>query len=184
MIACQKNDEILYSVHELLFGVRRSIRYHNHRKRFFDRLHKLSTALSALSGSATIVSVLAKAGPNLTITFAAAVAIFSIIDIVIGTTQAFRLHDDLSRQFTLLEKDIISTINPNDDALAKWIAQRLDIEANEPTAMRVIDSICHNELIRALGYDLSELVEIKWYQRLFSQIIDIRQYSIKKKIEC
>lgn len=166
-------------IHDLLFGVRRSIRYHHRRKRFFDRIHKISTILSALSGSATIAAVLAKAGPNWIITFAALVAVFSVIDLVVGTAQAARLYDDLGKRFINLEKLIISKAEFTQQDLADFTAQRLDIEADEPPPLKVLDSICHNELLRAMGYDRSKFLKISWYQRLFSQIIDVREYNIQ-----
>lgn len=165
----------------LLFGVRRSIRYHNRRRHFFDRIHKFSTFLSALSGTATLASVLAKAGPAWTLSFALAVAVFSVIDLVVGTAQAARLHNDLSNRFFGLEKSIISIKDPNNQDIAILQTQRLDIEADEPPPLKVLDSMCHNELLRAMGYDKSEFVKIKWYQRLFSQLIDLREHTVIKE---
>lgn len=165
---------------DLLFGVRRSIRYHNRRRRFFDRFHKFSTFLSAFFGTATIASVLAKAGPTWTIPFALAVAVFSVIDLVVGTAQAARLHNDLSKRFFELEKAIISLKDPKAEDIAKLTTQRLDIEADEPPPLKVLDSMCHNELLRAMDYDKSYFFNIKWYQRLFSQLFDLREHIITK----
>lgn len=44
--------------YSLLFGVRRSIRYHMQRVRFFDGLNTCATALSLLFGSAMILAIL------------------------------------------------------------------------------------------------------------------------------
>ena len=148
---------------------------------FFDRFHKTSTFLSALRGTATLASVLAKAGPVWTLTFAAAVAVFSVIDLVVGTAPLARLHNDLAKRFIELEKDIIRSKDATDVSVSVFTAQRLDIEADEPPPLKVLDSICHNELLRAMGYDKTEFVEIKWYQRLFSQFIDIREHKIQSK---
>ena len=148
---------------------------------FFDRFHKTSTFLSALSGTATLASVLARAGPEWTLTFAAAVAVFSVIDLVVGTAPLARLHNDLAKRFIELEKDIIRSKDATDVSVSVFTAQRLDIEADEPPPLKVLDSICHNELLRAMGYDKTEFVEIKWYQRLFSQFIDIREHKIQSK---
>ncbi len=168
-------------VRDLLFGVRRSIRYHNRRRLFFDHIHKFSTFLSALAGTATVAAVLAKAGPAWTIPFALAVAVFSVLDLVIGTAQAARLHNDLARRFFDLEKSIITFKSPTEEDIANFTVQRLDIEADEPPPLKVLDSVCHNELLRAMGYNKSEYVHIKWYQRLFSQLLDIREHTISKQ---
>lgn len=163
----------------LLFGVRRSIRYHNRRRAFYDRVHKVSTFLSALSGTATLASVLAKAGPGWTLSFAAAVAIFSVLDLVVGTAQAARNHNDLAKRFFDLEKAIVTSIDSTEKAFLEFTGRRLDIEADEPPPLKVLDSICHNELLRAMGYEESRFVKIKWYQRLLSQFIDIHEHTVK-----
>lgn len=108
-------------------------------------------------------------------------AVFSVIDLVVETARLARLHNDLAKKFFELEKEIINSEDSNDNTLSKFTTHRLDIEANEPPPLKVLDSICHNELLRAMGYDKSEFVKIKWYQRLFSQFIDIREYKIHSK---
>ena len=45
---------------DMLFGVRRSIRYHQRRRAFFDRLDQFSNMLSVIFGSAAIYGVLEK----------------------------------------------------------------------------------------------------------------------------
>ena len=55
---------------------------------------------------------------------------------------------------------------------------RLDIEIEEPPPLRILDLICHNELCRAMGYDESHQVKIKWYQRILCQIVDLGEYSV------
>jgi len=179
--ASQTRNEQEDEKFNLLFGVRRSIRYHNRRERFFDRLHKVTTFLSALSGTATIAAVFAKAGPPWTIGFAALVAIFSVMDLVVGTSAAARRHNDLARRFFALEKQIISLKTLTDDDLIAFKTARLDIEAEEPPPLKVLDVVCHNELLRAMGYDRTEFIPIKWYQRLFCQFFDIREHAIPNK---
>jgi hypothetical protein len=167
--------------HGLLFGIRRSIRYHSRRRRFFDKVNKFSTFLTALGGTATIASVLAEMGRLWTLTFATSVAVFSAVDLVVGTAQAARLHDDLSRDFINLEKEFISIKDFTEDDYRRLSAIRLEIEAKEPPVYKVLDAMCHNELCRALGYHDCEHAEIKWYQRLFCHLIDIQEHNIKIK---
>jgi len=169
-----------HALHELLFNVRRSIRYHNRRRYFFDQIHVISTILSALSGSATIAAVLGNLGTTWTVGFAAAVAIFSAVDVVVGTDRAAKTYHELAKRFIDLEKAIITSDDITDKDIARFTAQRLEIEADEPPALKVLDSICYNEMLRAMGYPESEYVTIKWYQRIFAQIIDIREHSVKK----
>lgn len=171
-------DKIQSDFYRLLFGVRRSIRYHHRRRLFFDRLHQVSTFLSAITGTATVASLLAQRS-SLALFFGVCVALFSVIDLVVGASQAARLHHDLARKFIELEKAMSMCKDPTKDDLINFTNQRLDIEAEEPPVLKVLDAICHNELIRALGHDEKYYVEIKWYQRLFAQIFDIREHTIQ-----
>lgn len=163
----------------LLFGVRRSIRYHNRRRLFFDRIHTISTVLSAIGGSATIIAVVKEAGNLWIVIFAAAVAVFSAVDLVVGTAQAARRHHDFAKRYFDIEKKMISSGSPADADVVGFKSQRLDIEAEESPPLKILDSLCHNELCRALGYDVSAYAQIKWYQRILCQLFDIHEHKLK-----
>ncbi len=49
----------------LLFGVRRSVRYHMRRQRFFDRLDRAAGLASLMAGSSTVVALLASGSDDL-----------------------------------------------------------------------------------------------------------------------
>jgi len=164
--------------HNLLFGVRRSIRYHNRRILFYDHLHKIALAVALLSSFATIISVLGKLSPSWITAFALIVVFFSAIDLIIAPDKAARMHGDLSKEFFNLEKSIIITKNITEEAVIDLQAKRLDIEMTEPPVKRVLDAICHNELCRAMGIKNCS-VEIKWYQRILCQFFDFCDYTIK-----
>lgn len=170
--------------HAFLFSVRRSIRYHLRRRQFFDRLNIWCKFLAALAGTATIVTILSRLGDGFPIAFAAAVTIFSVADLVIGSAQRSRAHEHLSRRFIQLETDITMLDSITDTDLRKFKAQRLAIEETEPPVKHILNMICHNELCRALGYDQSHQVKLCWYQRLLSQIVDIREYSVQLPQSC
>lgn len=164
---------------KLLFGIRRSIRYHTRRWRFYDRFGAVCKFLSVLGGAATISAVLAKFGQEWTIAFAAIVTIFSSLDLIVCSAQKSRQHNDFARQFVELEKEITLKERLSDEDMRLYTAKRLEIESLEPPPLRILDMICHNELCRAMGYDESQQAEIKWYQRLFCQFIDLGDYSVK-----
>lgn len=164
--------------YKLLFGVRRSIRYHNRRVLFYDRMHKMAAAFALLSGSATVIAVLGEMGAFWTTSFALTVVIFSAIDLIIGPDKAARMHNDLARKFFNLEKSIITEKSITEETLAYFSVERLDIEMNEPPIKRVLDLVCHNELCRAMGSEKGS-VKIKWYQRIFCQFFDFCEYTIK-----
>jgi hypothetical protein len=163
----------------LLFDVRRSIRYHNRRRAFFDRLHTLSSAASLVFGSAVVASLL---GQYTAFTAAAGVVVtvFSCADLVAGSTQKARLHWDLARRFADLEKSLIKNARPDTEAMRKMQEERLSIEADEPPVLRVLDCLCYNEMIKAEGRPPEkEATPISRRQRLFAQWFDIAPESIR-----
>lgn len=164
--------------HELLFGVRRSIRYHRHRQRFFDRLNKVGNILAALSGSATLAASLSSA-TSLLPWLAGATAVFSAADLVVGTATAARNHHDLARRFTALEQRLLETQEPDEVMWREVIQQRLAIEADEPPPLLVLNSMCHNELLRAMGYPEKDQLMIRGYQRWLAQWTDIQGHAIR-----
>src|SRR5436309_2201047 len=157
---------------DLLFGVRRSIRYHNRRRRFFDGFDRLVKVLSVLGGSGAVVAITAK-HPAAGVIFAAVVAILSAISLVWAPAQAARLYQDLARRFADLEYRIKRAGNVTPEQLNEFEAERLLIEADEPPIMRVLDIVCHNELCEAMGLDECELYKVGPVQSLFAEILDL-----------
>lgn len=159
----------------LLFDVRRSIRYNARRRRFFDFLHRFTNAIGVIFGSATLFTLLNKTDPLYPIVAAAFVTVFSTIDLIIGTATKARLHNDLCRQFIELERQMELAERPIDvQSLANFTARRLEIEADEPPVHRVLDMMCHNELARAMGYEKSHFARIRFYQRWLAHFVDFQ----------
>lgn len=165
--------------HSLMFDVRRSVRYHNRRRSFFDRWGLITNAMTIFFGSAIILTTLQDNGLKwLAIGSAVLIALFSTVDMVVGTAKAGRLHSDLSRRFNELEREMTQAGDYDETSLRLFTAKRLKIEADEPPILRVLDSICHNELMRAMGYEQSKMLKIGWFQRLLSQFFDFREHAI------
>lgn len=173
------SDDLRIGIHDLLFGVRRSIRYHYRKVRFFDGLHKTSVFLSAVTGTATLTAILSNAGSVITLIFAGIVTFFSVLDLVVGTARKARAHNDFARRYFALEKAIITLSTPTKEDLSRLTIERLDIEADEPPPCKVLDIMCHNELVRACGYDESNMVKIKWHQRLCAHLFNFREHTIR-----
>lgn len=176
-------DDCSVKQHELLFGVRKSVRYHARRRQFFDRLSKAITIFTTIGGIGTVTAVLAKASPGWTLAYGALAGVASIVDIVIGCAEAARRHSDLAREFIQLERDIIRGGNLSEGEITNLTCRRLEIEEEEPTVLRVLDLQCHNELCRALGYESCHEVKLTWYQRLFAQYFDSGMGSIARAAE-
>lgn len=167
-------------LHELLFGVRRSIRYHNRRRRFFDGFDKFSNILSVIGGSAAVAAVIGSAHWA-AIALATMVAVVSAISLVVASAQAARLHTHLAKQFATLEHDIVRSKRPDADKLNEFVARRLLIEAEEPPALRVLDTLCHNELCEALGYERCHFYKVGWFQSLFAHLLDLWPSKIREE---
>jgi hypothetical protein len=139
--------------HKVLFGVRRSVRYHSRRWRFFDRLNQVFSFVFVLFGAAAILAMF-QGWPFIPQIAAAIVTIAGGIDLVVGTARMSCLHQALMRQFITLEKDIVR-IDPEaitDEEIREFKARQLDIEVDEPPVMRGLNVLCHNEVSRSLGY--------------------------------
>ena len=160
--------------HDLLFGVRRSIRYHNRRRQFFETFNSSVTALSLVFSSATVYGVLQS--HNIALIAGSVVTMLTAINLVIGSAKKASLHHELSRRFLTLEKKML--LQPDIESMKLWTEERLDIEADEPPILRVLDLICHNELARAMGCDKKYFADVSWYQRLCSNFFDIREHAI------
>ncbi|MHB8123752.1 MAG: hypothetical protein ACYDG4_16565 [Desulfuromonadaceae bacterium] len=167
----------------LLFGIRRSIRYHSRRQMFFDSLYKWTQVLSLISGSATVAVVIAKY-TDCAIWLAAMVAIFSAFNLIFGFSGSARLHNDLARRFSELEKRIIRDQNPSMESIASFEVDRLDIEMVEPPILKTLDLLCHNELCRALGYGEEAMAKVGFWGRLFAQFFDLMNHKIPAPKSC
>ena len=144
-------SEMTDAQYALYFDVRRSIRYHDRRSAFFERMHQLTGVLTVLLAGSVLFDI-ARPGDNPAwlLALAAIAALFSAFDIVIGYAAKAGQHRDLKARFAALE---IAIVTGNADA-ATWQAhhtERLRIEQDEPPIYRALDLLCHNELMRAEG---------------------------------
>ena len=159
--------------HNLLFGVRRSVRYHARRRRFFDRLGKFITFFTVVTGVGTVTTLLAES-KIATLVCGLLVAVFSTIDLVVGCAESARRHSDLAWDFTQLESQMVKAGDDLTDAeIADFICRRLEIESEEPTILRVLDLLCHNELCRALGYEKCHEKQLSGFQIFCAHFFDV-----------
>jgi len=165
--------------HKLLFAVRRSVRYHLRRRSFFETWNTITNALAVIFGSAAIGGALKEGYAPLAVVSGALVTFFSSINLVVGTVRKARTHEDLSRRFFALERDIIQASEYDELALSAFTARRLEIESDEPPILKVLDSVCHNELLRAMGYGNEYFLKIGWIQRLLRHFCDYREHAIR-----
>ncbi|MFT5727897.1 MAG: hypothetical protein ACI8PB_002042 [Desulforhopalus sp.] len=166
-------------LHNLLWDTRRSVRYHNRRRLFYDRASNFSDAFTAIAGSGTVVTAVSQLPGWVPITMAAITAILSSINLVFDTKGNARTHHDLSRNFIEIEKALISPVLTR-EIFHESQVRRLEIEAEEPPVLRVLDLVCHNELLKAMGYNESEYFKINLFQRIVANFFDLFPSTVKK----
>lgn len=169
--------------HALLFDVRRSVRYHNRRRRFYTVLHKWQVFLSLLLASTTMMAFAGAIGDGwplwIKISLATLVSVLAVLDLVFGSVDKTWLHADLERQFIELERQLeAARDNPTAELIAQVTDRRLDIERQEPPVLRVLDTLCHNELVRAMGYEAEQQVRVGFWQRLFADFFDLADHRL------
>ena len=143
---------ISHEQYGLLFDVRRSVRYHDRRRAFYEQLHQITSLLTVLMAGSVFFDL---AKPVETANWLQAIsvlaAIFAALDMVIGYSKRALLHSSLRERFALLEIDMVM----GDAEDATWLNHqrvRLMIEKDEPPVYKVLDGLCRNELLEAEGY--------------------------------
>ena len=151
------------------FGVRRSIRYHMRRCRFFDTVSRVTNGASLVFGSSTLFVLLYAQGPAWLSVLPALVGAASIIALVYEAPRMARLHADLARRFIELEQKLLAA--PGE--VEAFRIEKLAIEADEPPIHRVLDLLCRNEMILADGHDESNLYRASAFERLTAQVLHL-----------
>lgn len=160
-----------------LFSVRRSIRYHQRRRGFYDKLDKLSNMLSLIFGSAAIYGILQENAKNVALVASATVTVVSSVNLVVSSAQRGRDHTEFMRKYVELEKRMLGV--ESEELLLEVKAARLSIEAEEPPVLHVLNAICHNETMRAMGFAKEDLQKIGPVQALVSQFFDFCESDIQ-----
>lgn len=157
---------------EVLWAVQRSQRYHARRSAFFHRWNKATAFVSLVGGSAVFAALGEIAPAGLAIVGATVVVVMSGIDLVVGTADMARQHNDLRRQFCALEADITQVLSPGAEQVASWRARRLAIEAEEPAIYVALDVLCENELARSYRHLKDQPAHpLRWYQRWSAHLL-------------
>lgn len=168
-------DQMTDDQYNLLFDVRRSIRYHERRQGFFIKMHQITGGLTVLLAGSVLFD-LAKTGDNPW--WLNAIAVFSALlaawDIVIGYSAKSVLHQNLRSRWVDLEIKMMSA-GLNKDSWDAYSLDRLSIERDEPPIYRALDVLCHNELLVADGHgkpgEAKGWAEVCFFQRMTSHIL-------------
>ena len=155
--------------HDVLFSVRRSIRYHSKRQAFYESVEQWTTFVLLLLGSGVVALALEGLQAwNLAVGFG--VALLSGLKLVYAFGSKAHRHARFVGDFTTLEKRLRG--DSSGETVAAVTRERLDLEASEPPIKRVLDVICHNELCRAMDYSDEERVRVTRLQRLTANLFN------------
>ena len=160
------------------------MRYHVRRRGFYERTHAGVLFLALVFGSATIAAFSAEFGKDwplwLKLLPAALASVLSAADLIFGSSRKAWLHADLARPFIDLERELARTRGEVAEALiAETADRRLSIEADEPPVLRVLDTLCHNELTRAMGYPRDQQIRVAFWQRLCAPFFDVAEHRLQ-----
>ena len=167
---------------DLLFDVRRSVRYHDLRRQHFERMNQFIVFVAFLLGTGTLATFIEDVDAPLPLKLLLPV----LTTFLLGISLVYRvgpkasLSNDLKRRFINLEQAMVPKKKKwTTGELAAWTRERLAIEAEELPVKRVLDTMCHNDMLRARGFD--EEHDDWWHvgplQRLFAQFFDYRRHS-------
>jgi len=149
-----ESTQALDQAYALLFGVRRSVRYHMHRRRFYEAWNTSTVLVSLIGSSSAILILFSMSGNEVLVasSISALVAVVNALDFAVGTGRRSNEHSDLARQFISLEAKFPSEdVELSAGEIDLLRRERLSIESREPPVMRLLDAMCHYELLRAMG---------------------------------
>jgi len=153
----------------LWWGVRRSIRYHDRRIVWFDRIHRVGRFITLAAGGSAAATIL-KERENWSLVLALTCAFFSALDLAFDVSANARKHGTLKMRFVDLEREInlIGYESLTAEQVRRFSARRSEIERDEPPILRCLDTLCHNELCRADG--IHDRIAVLWWQRFLAHV--------------
>jgi hypothetical protein len=143
-----------------LFEVGRSIRYHNHRLAHFDRLHRLSSAVTILLAGVIFMELGGARSPLYIRILSAAGALLGTFDLILGFAKCADIHRDLKRRFAELEIALMKGM----PATEADVIQR-QIEIDEPPVYAALNILCYQEMCIAEGCE-NPFHKLDWLPRV------------------
>ena len=136
----------------LLFDVRRSIKYHDVRRGFYEWWHKFTNVVTILMAGSVLFDIAKDGSSAWWLTLLGVVAaVMAIFDMVVGYSARAAGHTLLRGEFCDLERQILVG-DLSDATWKKHQIRRLDIEKDEPPIYKVLDGLCRNEILKAFKF--------------------------------
>lgn len=173
-------DHLDDRTYAMLFRIRRSARYHSHRRRFFANWNTTTVALTAVLATSAAGSLLGTLPAWLDwvpITASFVVGALAALDLAVGTNRRADQHADLVRRHTLLERHFAHDRSLTDEEFQEVFRERLEVEASEPPILRLLDATCHFEVLRSLGGDPAKHPPIRLWRRILMHWISQTNYA-------
>lgn len=126
--------------------------------------------VSLIGGSAVIAKI--ASGDTLT-AFGVGIVLSSTVALVFQFSSRATLHSGLAKDWGGLEKDLVSvpTSTMCEEALAKFEARAVALDAIEPRYLRALVADCQNELSRAMGSEAT-VRAVPWWKWIGMHAID------------
>lgn len=154
-----------------LFGVRKSVRYHQRRQAFHEWWNTVIIALSF----ACSASAMAEWSAEWRQLLIGTTSFLLMLNWVVGLPRRANIHAKLGQRFALLEQEMTPHEKSREMAAEVEFGfrrRRLEIEADEPAKMRVMDVLCHNELCEALYPDV-RIYPVAAWRRWLGHFFDV-----------
>ena len=154
MSDAEERERLVNERYGLLFGIRRSVRYHDHRRRHYLRLQSTINFAIIAIGSYGVVSVI-QAADGIDWIIPTASGLLAAASLALNPTSKASLHANLCQRFIRLEKRFSAPEarpgNITRSELEAITGERLEIEMDELPIYRAVDRMCHNELVLSEG---------------------------------
>ncbi|MYA07547.1 MAG: hypothetical protein F4060_06855 [Holophagales bacterium] len=173
-----EGEEVADLAYGLLVGVRMSVRYHERRRAWFEGWHNLTLVIALIFVGGVSLRI-AERYPEAEWWLSLIVALALAANVILQFAQRAAVHRGLAVRFIRLEKRIGDWDSMPYPTYRDLVAQRLDIESEEPTTKVLLSTLCQYETIGAMRDDRAESVsremaKIRWYRRalapVFSQV--------------
>ncbi len=168
---------------DVLFSVRRSVRYHKKRERHFATIDSVLTTSLLLSGLVTLTVVLGPFDNAHVTSLAGIITLASVLQVVFKPHDKASGHAELANRFSSLEHDLVVVGPEIDKAKVRLFgARRIQIEADERPKLEIVDLMAHNDLVRAMGYrkDDGQFVEIPPCMRFWAHYANWGAHKLQK----
>ena len=162
-------------LHRTLFGVRRSSRYHERRRSFFEGINTTILFLQVAAGSLAVGTWMKSAHSEGGLI--ALAGLLAAVNLVVGTQRKATLHSSLAQQFQRLERDMLPFEADRDvsqEQVTRFQQARIELEELEPPKLRVIDLLCHNELVMGVSaYRDGKIYDAPVWKRWLGHALDL-----------